>query len=128
MKNSLRIKREQWPDVTDTPHFIVTLNYQGYAYSCDDIYFDDLHNTILKLQTLAQERKGSVELDGGFRFKLLIASTSSGSLELTFKVESGAEFPGQLRLEGHFPVDGENTGHVIEALVKLFRDGKEFAL
>ena len=128
MKNSLRIKREHWSDVTDTPHFIVTLIYQDNAYSCDDIYFDDLHNTISELQTLAQKRNGCVELDGGFRFKLLIASTSPGGLEFKFKVESGAEFPGKLSLEGYFAVDGENTQHVITALVKLFRDGEEFTL
>ena len=128
MRNYLHIKRELWPEVTDRPHFYIELNYQGIDYSCEDIYFDDLPDTILKLQTLEQTRKGRVELDGGFRFKLVIETTSIGGVILNFKTESGAEFPGRLIIEGHFSIAGENAGHIIEELVKLFRDGKEFIL
>jgi hypothetical protein len=126
MKNSLRIKSEKWPEVTDKSHYIVELNYEGYSYSFDDIYFDDLNNIIFKLKTLEKERKGTVQLDGGFRFKVAIKSTAPGGIVLNFKVESGAEFPGKLTLEGHFPVEGGNTAIVIGRLVKLFSDGNEF--
>jgi hypothetical protein len=128
MKNSLRIKSSKWPEVTDKPHYTVEINYEGHSYSFDDIYFDDLKNILFNLKILEKERKGVVELDGGFRFKVAIKSTTSGGIILNFKAESGAEFPGKLTLEGHFSVEGENTANVIGALVKLFSDGNEFII
>ncbi len=41
MKNTLSIKREYWPEVTDMPHFIVKLYYEGCKTEVDDIYFDN---------------------------------------------------------------------------------------
>lgn len=128
MKNCLRIKSEKWPEVTEVPHYIVELNYEGYSFVYDDIYFDDVNNLILKLQALEKERKGSVDLDGGFRFKVAIESKTLGGIVLNFRAESDTEFPGKIIMEGYFPVEGENAGNVIGALIKLISDGKEFII
>jgi hypothetical protein len=128
MENRLRIKRETWPEVTEIPHFVVELIYEDHSYMCDDIYFGDLNDLILQLKALKKKRKGTVEIDGGFRFKVVIKTTSSGGISLNFKVESDSGFPGKMILEGSFPVEGENTEDILMALIKLLREGKEFII
>ncbi|KXJ39776.1 MAG: hypothetical protein AXA67_11990 [Methylothermaceae bacteria B42] len=128
MKNTLSIKKEYWPEVTDTPHFIVKLNYEGCKIEVDDIYFDKLDEIIVRLETLNKERTGSVELQGGFRFNAVIEVKETGACQFIFATESSGEFPGKLHLEGIFSINGEDSGLFINSLIKLFRDGKEFII
>ncbi|HHJ40559.1 MAG: hypothetical protein AXA67_10200 [Methylothermaceae bacteria B42] len=79
MKNTLRINREYWPEVTDTPHFIVKLNYEGCKIEFDDIYFDKMDEIISQLEILNKKRTGSVELQGGFRFNTVIEKKETGA-------------------------------------------------
>ena len=126
MKNSLIIKSDVWPEVTATPHYIVELNYEAHSSICEDVYFDDVEKIVSELTALEVSRSGRVELDGGHLFKLVVEATVSGGLVLDFRFESGNNFPGKLVLEGFFPVEGEHTAHVIEALWKLFVEGDSF--
>ena len=128
MKNTLRIRSEHWPDVTETPHYIVELHYEGSAYECDDIYFDNLSDMARQLLALEKSRKGQVLLHGGFRFQMTAKATPSGGIDLNFRTESDATFPGKCIIEGCFSVDGENTATVISALTRLFEDGDEFVI
>lgn len=126
MDNSLRINSETWPDVTENPHYIVDIYYNGFSCVHDDIYFDNTDNLISKLNSLEKDRKGIIELDGGFRFKLTIEAKTLGGIVLGFRYESDDTFPGKMQLEGYFSVEGENTAVVIKALTELLTDGKEF--
>ena len=128
MHNSLRITREYWPEVTDAPHFVVNLKYEGCNIVFDDIYFDKLDECIVQLEALYEERKGSVEIRGGFRFNAVIEAKSTGGIQFLISTESSSEFPGKLRLEGVFSIAGENAGLFIKSLIKLLRDGEEFII
>ena len=128
MKNHLRIKSERWPEVTDVPDYIVEINYEGISCVHGDIYFDDKEVLVSKLRALENDRKGSVELDGGVRFKILAKAKTVGGITLSFRHESDATFPGKLVLEGYFSVDGENTAQVVEELIGLLTDGNKFAI
>ncbi|WP_339134774.1 MAG: hypothetical protein WGN25_16250 [Candidatus Electrothrix sp. GW3-4] len=127
MKNTLKIKREYWPEITNEPHFIVELIYEGCNISYDDIYFSDLNNIIDKLDTLEKNRKGSVKLDGGHRFVAILEATATGGITIHFQAESFPPiFPGELKLKGYFIVEGEYTPIICGDLIKLFKEGKEF--
>lgn len=128
MKNSLTIKSEKWPEVTETPHYIVEAIYEGSSYIHSDIYFDDINKIIVKLKSLEQDRKGRIELDGGFRFKLMIEARTLGGCKVSFRYESDDAFPGKLVLDGHFSIEGEYTASMLNMLIKLFTDGKEFVI
>lgn len=128
MKNTLRIGSECWPDVTEIPHFIVAIHYEGLVYECDDIYFDNLDDIVAELQELERTRQGQAVLHGGFRFQMRVTGKPSGGLDLNFKTESDATFPGKCTIEGCFSIDGEHAATTIEALVKLFQDGTAFAI
>lgn len=128
MMRKLWISRAYWPEVTEVPHFVVKLDYAGYPYVCDDIYIDSFDNILAELEGLQRDRRGRILLDGGFRFKSVIEIDERGGLVIGFWVESGAEFPGKMRLEGTFNVDGEWAGQVLNQLIALFRDGEEFSL
>jgi hypothetical protein len=52
MKSRLRIPREDWPEVTEQPHFILDLHAAGYTYACDDLYFDGLAGLAPELEGL----------------------------------------------------------------------------
>lgn len=128
MINTLSIKRGYWPEVTDTPHFVVKLQYQGCQIEFDDIYFDKINEVVVQLETLYEERKGIVELHGGFRFNAVVEAKERGALQFRFSTESSGGFPGRLRLEGFFLIDGENSALFIRSLIDLFRGGKEFVI
>jgi hypothetical protein len=128
MMRKLWINREYWPEVTDVPHFVVKLDYEGHAYACDDIYFDNFDNMLAELEGLQRDRRGRILLDGGFRFKAVIEIDVRGGLGIGFWVETDAAFPGKMRLEGTFNVDGECSGQVLNRLIGLFRDGEAFSL
>ena len=128
MKNTLHIKSEYWPDVTETPHFIVNLHYERLVYGCDDIYFDNLSGIVPELLELERTRKGQVILHGGFRFQMIVQATPSGGIDLNFRTESDATFPGKCVIEGSFSVDGEHTATIIGALTRLFDDCDEFVI
>jgi hypothetical protein len=128
MKNRLHIKYEKWPEVTETPHYIVEIKYEGLSYVHSDIYFDDVNEIISKLKSLEKDRKGKVELDGGFRFKLIIEARTSGGCIVKFRYTSDGAFPGKLMLEGYFTIEGEYTAPMVDMLIKLFTDGKEFVI
>ncbi|HNP62327.1 MAG TPA: hypothetical protein PKH39_00250 [Woeseiaceae bacterium] len=128
MKNTLQIRSEHWPDVTATPHFAVVLNYEGLTYECNDIYFDNLSDIVPELQEQERTRKGQVVLDGGFRFQMIVHARSSGGIDLNFRTESDATFPGKCVIEGCFSVDGEHAANTIGALTRLFDDGDDFVL
>jgi hypothetical protein len=124
----LWIGREYWPEVTDAPRFVVKLDYEGYACACDDIYFDSLDSMLAELEEMQRNRQGRVLLDGGFRFKAVIEIDARGGLVISFWVETGAAFPGKMRLEGAFNVDGEYCTQVLAQWIRLFRDGEDFSL
>ena len=128
MKNTLSIKREYWPEVTDTPHFIVKLDYEGCKIKADDIYFDKLDEIVINLETLNKKRTGSVALQGGFRFNAVIEAKETGACQFSFTTESSGEFPGKLNLKGCFSIDGEDLSLFIDSLIELFRDGTEFSI
>ena len=124
---ALNIKREYWPEVTNAPHFIVELRYEGCNINYDDIYFDNLNNIINKLEALEKSRKGRVTLDGGHRFAATLEAAVTGGITIYFQAESfPPTFPGKLKLKGYFAVEGEYTSKIIKDLIKLFKDGKEF--
>jgi len=122
--NRLHIASERWTDVTEVPHYVVNLHYEGCVLTHDDIYFDDLAG---QLKLLEKTRKGHVVLDGGYRFNCNVEATPSGGLDLKFAAMSGANFPGELTLKGKFSISGESTAHVLKSLIGLFQDGAEFA-
>ncbi len=125
MKNKLNIKREYWPEVTSTPHFIVEIMYEGCNIIYDDIYFDNLDQIVPDLEVLEKTRKGSVNLDGGNRFIATLEATTTGGITINFQTESFPPlFPGELKLKGYFSIDGEYTSKVLGDLGKLFKDGK----
>ena len=128
MKNRLSIKREYWPEVTDTPHFVVNLIYEGCNVSYDDIYFDDINEAIALLESLERDRKGVVYLQGGCRFSAIIAVSATGAIQFNFITESLAEFPGKRRIEGCFSISGEDVSVFLKSLVDLFTNGKEFII
>jgi hypothetical protein len=128
MKNSLCIKYEKWPEVTETPHYIVEIKYEGLSYFHSDIYFDDVNKIISKLKSLENNRKGTIELDGGFRFKLIIEARTRGGCIVSFRYASDEAFPGKLMLDGRFTIEGEYTASLVDMLIKLFTDGKEFVI
>ena len=128
MKNSLSIKSENWPEVTEKPHYIVEAIYEGFSYVHSDIYFDDVNKIITELKSLEQNRKGRIELDGGFRFKLIIEAGTLGGCLVKFRYESDEAFPGKLILDGRFPIEGEYTASMVDMLFKLFTDGNEFVI
>ena len=128
MKNTLRIKCKYEPDVTETPHFVVGLHYERLVYECDDIYFDNLSGIVPELRELERTRKGQVILHGGFRFQMLVQALPSGGIDLNFKTESDATFPGKCIIEGSFSIDGERTAPIIVALTRLFDDCDEFVI
>jgi len=128
MKNTLHIKSEYWPDVTEIPHFIVDLHYERLVYRCDDIYFDNLGGIVPKLLELERTRKGRVIMHGGFRFQLIVQVMPTGGVDLNFRTESDAMFPGKCIIEGCFSVDGEHAATTIGALIGLFNDGDDFVL
>jgi hypothetical protein len=128
MKNSLRIKSEKWPEVTNIPHYIVEINYEGFSYVHSDIYFDNRESIVSKLNDLELNRKGNVEINGGFRFKIITEAKKLGGIVLNFRCESDETFPGNFVLEGYFSVEGENTASVVSALINLLSDGNEFVI
>lgn len=129
MTNQLIIKRGYWPDVTEMPHFIVSLVYEGCTMTHDDLYFDDIDNVVAKLEALERKRKGKVLVDGGETFIISVEATSTGGINLKFKTTSAEPiFPGKLSLEGYFEVDGEYASNNIRSLIKLFQDGKEYSI
>ncbi len=128
MKNSLELSREFWPEVTDMPHFIVRLNYAGCRIEYDDIYFQALHEVVVRLEEMLESRRGAVALQGGFRFDAVVESTATGALRFGFTTESSGGFPGKLRLEGYFSIDGEDASAFIQSLIDLFRSGKKLVL
>ncbi len=128
MQYTLKIQRAYWPEVTDTPHFSIELQYGNCHQVFDDIYFDKIDDIIEPLENLLIRRKGRVELSGGFRFGARVEATSSGALRLGFSTESSGIFPGRLRLDGEFLIDGEHAEEVIASLLDLFRQGDDFFL
>ena len=128
MRNSLAISREFWPEVTDTPHFIVRLNYAGCSIEHDDIYFQALDEVLVRLEEMLESRRGTVALQGGFRFDAVVESTVTGAIRFGFTTESSGGFPGKLRLEGYFSIDGEEASAFLQSLLDLFRSGKELIL
>lgn len=127
MTNRLSIRREYWPDVTETPHYIVELKYEGCSVSHDDIYIG-VDDALIQLETLEATRKGDVKLDGGSRFRCTVAATSSGGLQVNFGITQGPGFPGKLAIDGYFAVDGEFAGSTIRSLIGLFRHGTDFVI
>ncbi len=128
MSKSLHIKREFWPDVTDRPHFVVSINYEGCFLKLDDIYFDNELVLVSDLQQLEETRSGQVILDGGFRFSLLMEATPTGGLSLRVKASSDITFPGRLDLEGYFQIAGEYTAGTVNSLIGLLMNGDEFVI
>ena len=127
MINRLLIRRGYWPDVTETPHYIVELEYEGCSVSHDDIYID-IDNILGQLESLETTRKGEARLDGGSRFRCSIAATSHGGLQMDFRITHGPGFPGKLSIDGYFAVDGEFSGSTIRSLIGLFRHGTDFVI
>ena len=128
MRNTLSIRKEYWPEVTDTPHFVIKLQYEGCKIEFDDIYFDKLEDILVQIEMLDKERKGIVELNGGFRFNAVIEPKETGSLQFNFSVESSGGFHGKLHLEGVFLIAGEDSCLFIRSLIDLFRYGKHFVI
>ena len=128
MSNSISISREYWPEVTDEPHFIISIDYEGCCIKFDDIYFKGLDDVITRLEALKDERKGGVTLNGGFRFNASIEPTHSGAIQFKFFTESSADFPGRLCLEGYSVIPGEDATRFTGSLIRLFRDGKALNL
>lgn len=127
MTNQLKIRRENWPDVTETPRYIVELTYEGCSIGHDDIYIDDA-DIPAQLEMLEATRKGDVKLDGGSRFSCTVSATSRGGLHLSFRITQGPGFPGKLAIEGYFSIDGEYAGSAIRSLIGLFRQGADFVI
>ena len=125
--NRLHIVGERWPDVTEILHYVVNLHYEGCVLTHDDIYLDDLADLASQLKSLEKTRKGHVILDGGYRFNCNIEATPSGGLDLKFAAMSGADFPGELTIEGKFSISGEFTAQVTKSLIGLLQDGTEFS-
>ncbi|TGD70715.1 hypothetical protein E4634_20830 [Mangrovimicrobium sediminis] len=128
MSNSVLIKREMWPDVTDVPHFIVSLDYEGCSFHHDDIYFDEISEIVADLVRLNNSRKGEVKLNGGSRFSACIKAKMNGAIDILLHAESAASFPGKLSLEGVLQVEGENASSCISSLISLFEEGTPFAI
>jgi hypothetical protein len=128
MNNQLKIEKEYWPDVTNEPHFIVNLTYEGCTLTFDDIYFDKCDDLLHRLEQLEHDRKGKLKIDGGFRFSASVEILSRGDIKLTFNTESEASFPGKLRLEGYFHGSGEYTSKILTSLINLFKNGSEFII
>jgi len=128
MTNTLCIRSESWPDVTDRLHFIVEIIYEGCRLAHEDIYFDDESSVVSGLDRLNKTRSGQVILDGGERFSLSVESMTSGGLTLRFKGSADATFPGKLNLEGFFLVDGEYAETTIKALTGIFQKGGDFVI
>ena len=128
MRNSLKISREFWPEVTDEPHFIVRLNYAGCRIEYDDIYFQALDETLVDLEAMLESRRGAVVLQGGFRFNAVVESTATGAVRFGFTAESSGDFPGKLHLEGYFFIDGENASAFLQSMIDLFRNGTALTL
>jgi len=126
--NRLEIRKEYYPEVTQRPHFVVTLLYEGCVLSFEDIYFDFCDDLAGRLEQLESSRQGKVRLDGGFRFSMEVEVLPRGAIQLSFQVESDATFPGNLKLQGYFHKGGEYAAEVLNALIRLFRDGDEFIL
>lgn len=128
MRKSLEIRRAFWPEVTDVPHFIVRLNYEGCSIEYDDIYFQALDEVVVRLEEMLESRKGAVALQGGFRFDAVVESTATGGIRFGFTAKSSDDFPGRLHLEGDFSIDGEHASAFLQSLIDLFRSGKELIL
>lgn len=128
MTNKLSIRREYWPEVTDTPHFIVNLIYEGCNITHDDIYFNDINELIILMEALERDRKGVVNLQGGYRFNAIIESTLTGGMKFHFIAKSSSEFPGKLILEGCFSISGEAASEFLTGLIGLLKNGQEFVI
>jgi hypothetical protein len=124
MKNEIIIKRDFYQDVTNSPHFITKVSYEGCYIEHDDIYFSDLGLIEHELVTFEKTRKNSITIDGGQRFRLTIIPTSNGGMKLKCNSEK-SNLPGQISLEGIFNMDGEYVNEFIRNFRALIKDGRD---
>ena len=120
--NHLSLRREYYEGVSNLPHFLVGIDYEGCQICFDDIYFDEPSALARELQILERCRNGQVALDGGSRFRLTVSVERGGELLCRFRAEPN-DFPGKLQLEGFFSIDGEFTGMALHALIRLLSEG-----
>lgn len=124
---SLKISRETYSDITDIPHFIVSLSYAGHYIDYEDIYFDNVGQIVEKLRAFKNIRSKKVLLDGGMRMTISLEGISSGAAILSFHMEQfEPSFPGECILKGSFSFDDSAANKVIDTLEQLFLEGKDF--
>ncbi len=129
MNNSLTIRRDNYEGVTNTFHYPLCLIYEGCKIEFDDIYISNMDSLCNQIQDMERTRKGSVTLDGGSRFRLLIKVNLHGGFDMEFRIKKFEPFfPGSLIMTGYFIINGENVAQFASSFKTLVKDGEKLII